>query len=76
MERRITLTGQLNPCKCGRQPQVIYNFSKNRHRMECPPCGIRLWEFTSLTECVTHWEELPLWNPATPDAVPVSRTGS
>lgn len=61
METRVKLTGELNPCKCGKQPQLIHTTVGNKHYMSCPPCGVRLWSFDSAGEAVQHWESLPLF---------------
>lgn len=66
MESRIQLTGQLNPCRCGKQPNMIFTSAGNKYYMECSPCGIKLWKFDSAQACVQHWEDLPQLHIETP----------
>lgn len=75
MERRITLTGQLNPCRCGKQPQLFFNSIGEKYHMECPVCLLRLYVFTSASEAIQHWESISEFHlpvDAAPATIPVA----
>lgn len=76
MERRITLTGTLNNCKCGKQPQLFHNNIGYRvgdqFYFECPVCGIKLWKFPSAAEAVENWELVSSVFQRELDATPVA----
>lgn len=58
MERQITFSGKISPCKCGNQPKLIHSSAGDMYWMECAPCHIRLWEELTAGEAVGVWEFL------------------
>jgi len=57
MQRQIPITGELTPCKCGRQPKHYESLGRQVHHLECSPCGTRTPKMPTFQQAVEHWEQ-------------------
>jgi hypothetical protein len=52
------ITGTLTPCaSCKGQPKHIEQRGRERHWLECCPCGTRTAPSATLNEAVEAWEQ-------------------
>lgn len=56
MQTQIKMTGELSPCRCGKQPKHYEEKFGALHFLECSPCQTRTPKFPAFQEAVHAWE--------------------
>jgi len=55
-QQQIRIDGEIDACKCGRQPKHYHERGRNRHFLECSPCNVRTAKCDTFQEAVEAWE--------------------
>ena len=61
IQRMHPMTGEVCPCKCGKQPHA-YSVGHHLWMLECSPCGVRTAKRASLQEALEDWSASELLN--------------
>lgn len=58
MQRQESLTSEVVPCGCGKQPKLFRTLGRDTFHLECCPCDTRTAKFTTEPEAAAAWAAL------------------